>query len=45
MFEELKKILSCWKLQSVPEKRFQREGFFNYLGYKFSFQKIRPHKV
>ena len=39
MFDEVKRILPCQRLQIAPEKR-QRGDSINYLGYKISQQKF-----
>ena len=44
MFEEVKKVLPRWGLQTAPEK-IQRGESINYLGYRIGLQKIRTQKV
>ena len=44
MFENIKKLLPKWGLQTVPEK-IQRRDSINYLCYRISLQKIRTQKA
>lgn len=44
MFKQVKKVLPHWGLQ-IAQKKAQRGGSINYIGYKLGLQKIRPQKV